>query len=220
MLNNVMESNVVNKLYNDIDWAFTEFYSTKNNIDEFIEISREIEKILSVHDLRYRYFSILGSSAQHAVNVAVLNGKLACLFNLDNKFELILGGLLHDVGKFYISRDIRNKPGRLTEEERKEMSKHTEIGYELLRERVDNENVLNIVRNHHLNINSLSYPTSIDEVKGDVAVVLPLICGISDIIDAMLSYRAYKKPLTIKETKEELIKKGIKNVEKILSQTL
>lgn len=216
MLNSIVENKKVNRLYNDVDYLFKEFYAKQNNIKDFIEIAKDIDVISNKWNIRYRHLSILGDPAQHAVNVAILNSKIGAYFKVDKTFELILGGLLHDIGKFYIPDSIRCKPGKLTDNERVEMAKHPDIGVELLQGKIDNENVLDIIRNHHLTINSLPCPICINDVTIDNSVALPLICGVSDITDAMLSYRVYKEPLSIQETKYELISKGVRNVDKIL----
>lgn len=220
MLESVVENKIVNKLYNDANWVFTEFYSTNSNIKDFIDIARDIDMSLDNWDLRYKHLSIYGSPAQHGVNVAILNAKIGSYFKLDNSFDLILGGLLHDIGKFYIRENIREKPGILSDEEKVEMAKHSDIGYNLLKDKLENCEVLEIVKNHHFVINNLPYPMCVSDVISKKEIAYPLICGISDITDAMLSHRVYKKPLTIQETKYELTNKGVLDVEPIFRQIL
>lgn len=215
MLDRIVESKHLRRLYSEVDYALDEFYIDNGTINNFIEIARSIETLLTYENIKYRNFSISGEPSQHAVNVAILNAQLGMCYNTGCIFDLILGGLVHDIGKLYISSDILNKPGPLTNEERIEMAKHTDIGYNLLKNKIDNDNVMSIVRDHHKVINSLNNHIYIDEIKDNKEKVLPLICGISDITDAMLSYRVYKKPLSIQETKDEFRNKGIKDTEQL-----
>ena len=69
----------------------------------------------------------------HSVNVAVLSamiGKFSDLSDEDLK-TLVMGGLLHDLGKIKIPADILNKKGRLTAQE------YEEINFERMKGRQD-----------------------------------------------------------------------------------
>lgn len=59
------------------------------------------------------------------------------------------GAFLHDFGKVLIPPAILNKNSSLTVNEHGIMDLHTELGYQLLKTTNVNEEVLNLVRNHH-----------------------------------------------------------------------
>jgi len=51
--------------------------------------------------------------------------------------ELGIGALLHDIGKIRINLRVLNKPGDLTREEFKEIKRHPEFGFKILRDYQD-----------------------------------------------------------------------------------
>lgn len=59
------------------------------------------------------------------------------------------GAILHDFGKVLIPQNVLNKKGSLTPDEHKIMDLHTQIGYLLLKNNGINNNVLELVKNHH-----------------------------------------------------------------------
>ena len=219
MPNNIMQNWRINRLYDDVNWALTKYHSTKDNIDTFEDISKDILMLLQKEDIRYRDLSIQGLNANHSVNVAILNVKIGKIIGMDNLNDLALGGLLHDIGKLFVPTSILNKPASLTLKEKLQISQHTEIGYNLIKKTNENKNIFNIVREHHHVIKTLQKPVNICDLKND-DIIYPLICGISDIIDAMFSYRSYKKPLNLAEVKEELTNKGIKNIDNLFENIL
>lgn len=220
VLNSVTENVIVNEIYNDVSDVFSRFYKTKDNINHFVEAAGYLQSVVEDYNIKYRHLSILGNLSHHSVNVAILNARIGLYFNIDNTLDLILGGLLHDLGKLYIPENILNKPGKLSDEERFVMAKHTTIGFDILKDKGLSNNALNMVKNHHSMIKSLEKPIAIEECKDKEELIYPLICGISDITDAMLSYRVYKRPLHVNETKEELESKGIKNVDFLFNALL
>lgn len=65
--------------------------------------------------------------------------------------------MLHDFGKVLIPNEILNKNGPLTPEERRIMDLHSELGYQLLKNTNINNEVLNLVRYHHNNIETTQH---------------------------------------------------------------
>ncbi len=132
----------------------------------------------------------------HSVNVAVLSLMVgrACGVPEKGLHMLSLGGLLHDVGKLKIDRNIINKPGRLTDKEFEEIKQHPVTGADIVRkmEQVPRE-VVDIVHFHHLHHNREGYPQSPTGRK-----ISPLVdmATIADTYDAMTTLRAYQSPIS------------------------
>ncbi|MGD0898837.1 MAG: HD domain-containing phosphohydrolase, partial [Thermoguttaceae bacterium] len=109
-----------------------------------------------------------------------------------------LGCLLHDVGKMHVSREILDKPGKLTPEERAEMQRHTICGYEIVRGSVPAA-VAQVVLNHHQRYNGTGYPARFDPVTGEELTPLagrqiPIfsrIAVLADVYDAATTQRCY-----------------------------
>jgi len=103
---------------------------------------------------------------------------------------LLVGALLHDVGKIGISDTILLKPGDLTGEEWQEMRRHPMIGYEMLKDLAHLQVERAIVLAHHERWDGLGYP------KGIIGTAIPLgarIFSVADTLDAMTSDRPYRK---------------------------
>jgi len=115
-----------------------------------------------------------------------------------------VGALLHDYGKTMIPKNILNKPDKYTSEEFTIMKKHPMLGVQaLVKAKIDDPQVLEIVGNHHA-----SYLLYKDRGQSPLA----LICNIIDIYDACRSERVYKEAFSMEKTqsilKEESIKHG------------
>lgn len=117
--------------------------------------------------------------------------------------ELSMGALLHDIGKIELSREILNKPGKLTNQEWSLVCQHTVWGADMIRPISDMEQVLKIVLCHHENYDGSGYPHGI---AGEDIPLGARILRIADSFDAMTTSRPYKKSATIEEAVEDMKK--------------
>src|SRR5688500_10437323 len=71
----------------------------------------------------------------HSERVASISVALGLEMQLCTRELEILqdAGALHDIGKIGVSKEILNKPGKLTPEEFDEVKKHPQYGYNILR---------------------------------------------------------------------------------------
>src|SRR3989304_5971408 len=104
--------------------------------------------------------------------------------------DIILGSLLHDIGKIGIIESILNKKKKLTKAEYDHIKTHVLIGERILTPIIKNETVLKIVRHHHENIDGSGYP---DGLKGTAIPLEARIVAVADAYDALLSGRSYRK---------------------------
>ncbi|MDR2648305.1 MAG: response regulator [Clostridiales bacterium] len=115
--------------------------------------------------------------------------------------NIIKSAKLHDIGKVGISDTILLKPGRLSEWEYKEIKKHTTLGAKMIddamRELGDDSTFLlvakEIVYSHHEWWNGRGYPLGI---SGEDIPLSGRIMAVSDVYDALVSDRPYKKAYT------------------------
>ena len=107
---------------------------------------------------------------------------------------------LHDLGKVWISRDILDKPGPLTEREWDEIRRHPRTAARLL-QRTSLHDLADIVVAHHERPDGNGYPNGIP--SADVALEAQIVAA-ADVYDAMLSHRPYASPLTPDEARREL----------------
>ena len=130
---------------------------------------------------------------RHSVNVGLLNGLMGKWLDMspEETSVLVVGGLIHDIGKTKVPQDILNAPRKLTEEEFEMVKKHSTYSYEMLCEdKRFSEMVCNIALYHHEKMNGEGYPS---RLVADNIPYLARITSISDIYDAMVSERCYKK---------------------------
>lgn len=128
---------------------------------------------------------------RHCVNTGLLNGLMGKWLGLNKETidRLVLIGLLHDCGKALLPPGILNAPRKLTVTEYQIIKTHTIRSYELL---TDFPNVVRYAaRGHHEKMNGTGYPDHLLDMRIPIEA---RITAISDIYDAMVSQRAYKKP--------------------------
>jgi putative two-component system response regulator len=99
-------------------------------------------------------------------------------------------GIVHDIGKIVVPDAVLLKPAALTEDERKIIERHAEVGYELLRPLRTFSESLPAVRFHHERLDGSGYPLGL---RGDQVPVLAQVMAIVDVYDALTSDRPYRR---------------------------
>lgn len=131
----------------------------------------------------------------HSLNVCSLSIGLGTELKLrkdPDLMELGLGALLHDLGKCMIDLRVLNKPGKLTEDEFKEVQEHVMAGSKLLLSSNTelSENSMVTILQHHEKMSGKGYP---QRLKGDQIHINGRIGAIVDFYDALTTERPYKK---------------------------
>ncbi len=141
----------------------------------------------------------------HSEFVAQYSAKLGEAMGLDkNRVEdLYLAGLLHDIGKMGISKEILNKPTKLTKEEYEIVKEHPVLAYTVINTSDKLKKLAPIIRHHHERYDGKGYP---DGLKGEEIPLESRIMAVVDSWEAMTTERTYKKALTFEEALEELRK--------------
>ena len=117
--------------------------------------------------------------------------------------ELVFAGLIHDIGKIAIDENVLNKPGKLTDDELKEIKRHPEIGYRMLNTVNDMSDIAICVLHHHERWDGTGYPKGL---RGDEIPIMSRIIAITDAYDAMTSESIYRSALPKEVGIEELRK--------------
>lgn len=130
----------------------------------------------------------------HSVNVATVSCAIGLGLQLSEAelINIVLAGLLHDIGKLDIAPEVINKPSRLTQEEYMLMKTHVQLSYEYIRERIDiSAQVKQAVLYHHENMDGTGYPSG---AMGNGLSLITRIIHVADVYDALISKRPYKEP--------------------------
>lgn len=106
---------------------------------------------------------------------------------------IYLSGLLHDVGKIGIDDEVLRKPGKLTEAEYEHIKTHAEIGFRILSDIKQLDEVLPVVLHHHEQWDGKGYPRGL--AGGDIPL-LARIVAVADSFDAMGSDRPYRQGMS------------------------
>lgn len=128
----------------------------------------------------------------HSLNVAVLSMALAEFLGLEPAEVRGIGvaGILHDIGKVRISRDLLVKPGKLTPEERLEIQRHPEEGARMMLESDERLELAAVVAyEHHVWFRGGGYPHFGTRRKCHPASNLLHVC---DVYDAFATDRPYR----------------------------
>ena len=124
---------------------------------------------------------------------------------------LLQSSQLHDVGKLTIADNILYKPGKLDEEEFKNIKTHVVFGeqiIEMIEALAKESNFLHYAKIftacHHEKWDGTGYPLGLKETE---IPLLGRIMAIADVYDALVSTRPYKRAYTHEEA-VEIIAKG------------
>ncbi|GKX31070.1 HD family phosphohydrolase [Vallitalea longa] len=183
-----------------------------NNIDQTkCMITNIVDEILENKDTLVNLIDLKmfdDYTFYHCVNVAVLSIVLGTSvgLNKNNLYNLGLGAILHDIGKMFIDSSILNKKGKLTDEEYKFIQKHSEYGYNYLKEtyEIPLSSYIGVLQ-HHERYDGTGYP--LNRCKEDISLFGRIIC-IADVYDALTSTRPYREALLPSEAIEYIMANG------------
>lgn len=193
----------------------------KDSVNQMIKFNQQIDESKLVHSVkkiikkgksRYHFLELIycvheydDMTFAHSINVALICNIFAQWLHMDEADcdTLTMCGLMHDVGKMAIPKEILNKPGKLTPEEYEVIKEHPEQGYlMLLKQNVDPRVRLSALQ-HHERYDGTGYPIS---KHGDKIHPFAMITAIADVFDAMTSNRVYRNaicPFSVLEMFEE-----------------
>lgn len=114
---------------------------------------------------------------------------------------LILGALIHDIGKIEVPRSILTKKGKLDPDEWEMVKRHVTWGKEIISTNKNFEDLIPLVELHHERYDGNGYPYGL---KGKSIPKLARILCIIDSFDAMTTERPYQKTKTFEEAIFEL----------------
>lgn len=193
----------------------------------------EVDKIESIVDHAFGYMEdthnivkVLNEEKEfdeytytHSINVGIYSMLIGRWMKLgqDEIRNLMIAGLLHDVGKTKIPYNVLNKTGKLTEKEFELLKNHPEFGYDiLLEQRALSEDICQAVLLHHERIDGSGYPY---HIRGDEIGLYAKIVAIADVYDAITTNRVYKSKRTPFEAFKIFMTEEVKNLDPLIVHT-
>ena len=139
-------------------------------------------------------------TADHVERVSRYCALLAERFGLDPE-SLRLATALHDIGKIAVPDRILRKPGPLTDDERQEMQRHAETGFQILRGSGSRllDLAASVARTHHERFDGSGYPRAL---SGEAIPIEGRIAAVADVFDALTSDRIYRPAMEVAQAIE------------------
>ena len=206
----------------DIDGMYTELLGLiasvkhpylRKLLESFFVEDKDFEKRFKFHSAaKSVHHGFVGGLLEHTLNVTKLCDFYTKAYHALNRDLLLTAAIFHDIGKTKIPEEILNAPRKLTPEEFEVMKRHPLYSFELLGDDIS-EDVRYAVRWHHEKLDGKGYP---DGLKAESISYFARITTISDIYDAMLSARSYKKEKIPFDVLQWFVTEGSKGIDQNL----
>lgn len=184
--------------------------SSKAEIELSINTNPKIKQILSEHNipLEINIKELENLKQGHLKTTRLIAAQIYSSLPNEVKKEINLAELqeaamLHDYGKILIPDSILNKKGKLTPEEKEIMELHSELSYELLKNKGISEKTLNLIKYHHQNPIKTGYPKA--DKDFDYGIDSQILSA-ADKYTALREKRSYKNPMGKYEALEIIAK--------------
>lgn len=147
------------------------------------EFAQGLVRVVALHD---------EDTATHLQATAALARRIAEQMRLAQTVAstIELGGLLHDIGKMAIGREILRKPAALDVDQWERMRLHAELGATALAGLVPLAALAPVVRAHHERIDGRGYP---DRLRGDEIPLEARVVAVADAFHALTTDRPYRR---------------------------
>ena len=144
---------------------------------------------------------------QHSLGIAEKAERMGEFYGYSRQMcdMMFIAGALHDIGKLLIPNDILEKPGRLTQEEYREIQNHALGTWELLKDIGGMEDIARWASLHHEKLDGSGYPFG---YKAEQLGKNERVMACLDIYQALVEERPYKASLHHEEAMAILQKMG------------
>lgn len=157
------------RLYDDLRSLFY------NTVETLVRTIQAKDAYTSGHSTRVSRYALLTAEKLG------LSGK--------ESHQAYLASMLHDIGKIGVPDDLLNRPGKLTDEEMRQVREHVQLGASLLQTLGEMHPIVPLIRHHHEAWDGSGYP---DGLKEEEIPLISRIVAVADMYDAITSDRPYR----------------------------
>jgi diguanylate cyclase (GGDEF)-like protein len=168
-------------------------------------MSKELDQELQ--EMATRVVSSVESRSSTGVGHAQHVKELSALFcswlglSWETSSQVKLAATLHDIGEVNIPKEILEKNGPLTDQEREIVQQHTKMSANMLSSTASIWDIFEIIRHHHERYDGKGYPDGLS--REDIPIGARII-ALADSIDAMTSRRAYREAMSPEACRQEI----------------
>lgn len=168
--------------------------NTELLLETVTEIFSSCKNPNSLFDMMLCIRSLDDVTYVHNMNVALVCKMFAGWLKFSEKEtnNLIIAGLLHDIGKMLIPKSILTKPTKLTAEEFQTVKNHAQLGYSILKNQKIDPHICLAALQHHERCDGSGYPLGLTATQMDPYAK---IVAIADVYDALTASRVYRGPV-------------------------
>lgn len=135
--------------------------------------------------------------AEHSLNVSILAiGFGQFLGYSETQLEDIgMAALLHDIGQAKVDQSVLGKQGKLNQNERKEIARHSRFGYEMLVRKTGlTPSCIDVALSHHERLSGQGYPRGL---KGEQISQNVRLVSIIEVFESLTSHQSYRKGMSV-----------------------
>lgn len=179
------------------------YVSKLKGIAEFIvdDISNSRQLMINLVDIK----NLNNYLYEHSLSVAILSTVVGLEMRLNKHqlYNLFLGAMVHDIGKLFINKNLISQSDPYNVEEQKAVDKHTEMGYEYLKENYNFEAPARLISlQHHECFDGTGYPKG---MQGDSIHIFSRIVAVCNTYDMMVSDTPQQAAIPVNEALEYIM---------------
>lgn len=170
-------------------------------IDDMVEsMVRNPDALMWVARMREQDLNVYGHGLSVAISLVAFGRHLG--YPREYLSQLGLMGLLLDIGKIRLPRELLEKTARLSSDEFEQIKEHVELGLAVLEQTPNlHPDVIEGIAQHHERMNGTGYPNNL---MGDKISVFGRMCAIADTYAAVTKARPYAEAMSPHEALQML----------------